>query len=274
MLTIFSLILGFILASLCGCGTKTDDTKDGRHFSDQADDQSGYQVHAFYVLPSDGPDKERDLDGTIENALNAVNAWFATQTGGPKLRLDTYKGHLDVTFHRLRKSNVRIEAQDHFAREEIESELTSEGLIDPKKLYFVVYEGSSDATCADAPSQPNVFGHVAVLYLQTDVDDYHCRSESFGVSGTEPGYLEFSALHEIVHTLGFVPSCAPHVTEVTHVSDDPNDLMYAGPLPWTPSVLDANHDDYYMANIPGCRDLINSALLDPLPSAPDLPPGW
>jgi len=42
-------------------------------------------------------------------------------------------------------------------------------------------------------------------------------------------------LHEILHTLGVVATCAPNHTLSGHVSDDPRDLMYAGPLPWQPS---------------------------------------
>jgi hypothetical protein len=39
-------------------------------------------------------------------------------------------------------------------------------------------------------------------------------------------------------------------------------------------VLDLNHDDYFGHAIPGCRDLANSAFLEPLPAAAEAPPGW
>ncbi|MDQ6745559.1 MAG: hypothetical protein M3Z27_06060 [Actinomycetota bacterium] len=70
-------------------------------------------------------------------------------------------------------------------------------------------------------------------------------------------------LHEILHTLGFVPTCAPHFTRNGHVSDRATDLMYAGPLPWQPSVLDVGHDDYYATGRTDCLDLAASPFLTP-----------
>jgi hypothetical protein len=57
-------------------------------------------------------------------------------------------------------------------------------------------------------------------------------------------------IHEIMHALGFVPTCAPHQTLAGHVSDSPNDVMYAGGAPWAPSTLDVGHDDYYTPTSP------------------------
>jgi hypothetical protein len=47
------------------------------------------------------------------------------------------------------------------------------------------------------------------------------------------------------------------------VSDDPRDLMYAGPLRWRPSILDIGHDDYYGHAIAGCPDLAKLSWLGP-----------
>ena len=38
--------------------------------------------------------------------------------------------------------------------------------------------------------------------------------------------------------------------------------MYAGPLPWRPSVLDPRHTDYYNHGNPNCLDLARSSYLD------------
>ena len=69
-------------------------------------------------------------------------------------------------------------------------------------------------------------------------------------------------LHEVLHTMGFVPTCAPHHTRDGHVSDNPRDLMYAGDEPWRPAVLDVGNDDYFHAHILGCRELAVSPYLD------------
>jgi hypothetical protein len=55
-------------------------------------------------------------------------------------------------------------------------------------------------------------------------------------------------LHEILHTLGFVADNAPREHAAGHVPE-PTDLMYAGPQPWRPAVLDVGQDDYYGGNV-------------------------
>jgi hypothetical protein len=74
--------------------------------------------------------------------------------------------------------------------------------------------------------------------------------------------MDFAILREVLHTMGFVPTCAPHHTRSGHVSDDPRDLMYAGDEPWRPAVLDVGQDDYYHAHILGCRELAVSTYLE------------
>ena len=74
--------------------------------------------------------------------------------------------------------------------------------------------------------------------------------------------MDFAVLHEVLHTMGFVPACAPHHTRSGHVSDDPRDLMYAGDEPWRPSVLDVGQDDYYHAHRLGCLELAVSPYLE------------
>ena len=74
-------------------------------------------------------------------------------------------------------------------------------------------------------------------------------------------------LHELVHTLGFVAACAPHHTLAGHVSDDPRDLMYAGPLAWQPSMLDVGRDDYF-GHGAYCDDLAASDFLEQLGATP------
>jgi hypothetical protein len=74
--------------------------------------------------------------------------------------------------------------------------------------------------------------------------------------------MDFAILHEVLHTMGFVPTCAPHHTRSGHVSDDPRDLMYAGDEPWRPSVLDVGQDDYYHAHRLGCLELAVSPYLE------------
>jgi hypothetical protein len=50
--------------------------------------------------------------------------------------------------------------------------------------------------------------------------------------------------------------------------------MYAGNMPWQPSVLDINHDDYFERGQASCVDLARSVFIDPLAAGAQAPPGW
>jgi len=76
-----------------------------------------------------------------------------------------------------------------------------------------------------------------------------------------PESMPVPALHEVLHTMGYVAACAPHHTLRGHVSDDPADLMYAGRLPWKPRALDVNRDDYFGHRGNSCPDLAHDPLL-------------
>jgi hypothetical protein len=81
-------------------------------------------------------------------------------------------------------------------------------------------------------------------------------------------------LAEAIHAMGFVATCAPHQTMSGNVYDSASDLLYAGPMPWSPSVLDVGRDDYYGHSNAGCPDLARSVFLEPLPASATKPPGW
>ena len=159
--------------------------------------------------------------------------------------MDTYQGQLDITFFRLHATQVEVEARD-FAAQQIETELlaagygfagyTNSGRPVPvnvrDKIYAVFYGGHSKAYCGNSGSSDGF------IYLPD------CR-----------GIESLALLHEIIHALGFVRSCAPHFLAADHVSDSA-DLMY--PVIKSTATLDPGHDDYYAAYIPGCHDLASS----------------
>jgi len=243
---------------------------------DQPDDSQGNQVHVLYVLPRDGTDRFGTLASSIAMSVASWESWLSGQTSGSQLRLDTAQGTLDLTFMRLHRTDAEMESYGILVRDQIEYELLANGFSDPSKIYLAIYDGggSSIPTCGGGALPPSLPGNVAALYLDgTPQGAPACNTNSFTNSISAPGYLEFSSLHEIVHTLGFVPSCAPHQTLRGHVSDSNTDLMYSGSQPWIPSVLDFNRDDYYKANVPGCLDLSNSSFLKPTPAVAAPPPG-
>jgi hypothetical protein len=240
-----------------------------RSTTDQPDDAPGYQVHAMYVLPSDGVDQKLDIDGAISDSLAAAQNWFVGQTGGQRVRFDTYHGALDVSFLRLPRTDAELSASGEGMNEQIGYGLLAAGFNQPNKIYPIYYGGSNPLKCGDS----SIPGTTPMLYLHgTPAGANPCASNSLAAPGESPGYLDYSMIHEIVHSLGFVPPCAPHSSSSHpgHVDDDPRDLMYAGPLAWQPSILDVGHDDYFEHHNAGCADLAKSAFLDP--AAPDAVP--
>jgi hypothetical protein len=233
-----------------------------RTANDLPDDFIGHQIHVMYVLPSDGVDENLATNGTLARSVSTFQRWLVGQTSGQQLRLDTYGGALDITFFRLSRTDSQIASHGAFVRDQIESELVSAGFNHPNKIYAVYYGGGSNFSCGGGAWPPELPGEVAALYLRgTPPGAPPCATNSFASSEDRPGYLEFAMLHEILHTIGIVASCAPHHTLRGHVSDSPNDLMYAGSLPWQPSILDTGRDDYFRHNNASCLDLANSPYM-------------
>ena len=233
-----------------------------RATSDRADDHGGPQVRVLYVLPSDAVDERLDTSGALALSVGAWNTWLAAQTDGRRLRLDTFAGALDVGFHRLGRTDADLRSRGAFVRDEIERELGAAGLLATSKLYAVYYGGGSTWACGGGAWPPTLPGQVAAMYLKgTPPGAAPCASNPLASREDTPGYMEFAMLHELLHTLGAVATCAPNHVLSGHSGDDPRDLMYAGPLAWRPSLLDVGRDDYYGHGRAGCFDLALSSFL-------------
>jgi List-Bact-rpt repeat protein len=247
-----------------------------RAVTDMPDDISGPQVHFLYVVPSDGADGQLDTNGGMEQSITRIERWVVKQTGNQGLRVDTYNGVPDITFVRLPRSDGQLAATLYGPLWAIGEDLVAAGFNNSAKVYAALYDGHGTLACggAKSPALPKL-GAMFVQGWPTN-DPRPCRdAPGFGTGTDRPGYFEIGLLHEILHVIGFAPSCAPHVTNDIwrdHVNDSPTDLMYARDAThtagwnWANAVLDFNHDDYYRANVPGCPDLSNSPYLGALHS--------
>jgi hypothetical protein len=245
-----------------------------RETRDRPDEAADDQIHVVYALPSDGVDRALDTGGDLAASVAAWNGWLDDAADGSHMRLDTCNGELDVTFVRLGKTDAEIAARGAFVRDEIEAQMRAAGLIADDKIYAVYYDGSSTYACGGGAWPPALSGQVGALYLHGAPPGFPtCDSIPLAGPGDPPGYHEFAMLHEIIHTLGMVAEAAPHHNLGGHVGDTPSDLMYAGPSPWDPSVLDLGHDDYF-GHGQAWPDLARSAFLEPRPADAELPPGW
>jgi hypothetical protein len=237
------------------------------------DGDESYAIEPLYVLPRDGSDRGRAVDGTISRSISAMQGWFAEKTGGTRFRF--VDGGIPTV--RIRETDADIASRGAAVRDRVEELLHDEGYDDPRRLYAVWYEGTSTFSCGGGAWPPTLIGHVAALYLQGRYDGVDCAQDRFSSDGTTVEINELKMLHEILHTLGFVAENAPNHTLSGHTSDSPQDLMYAGrpgPPFWDPSELDVGHDDYYRTGRGDIPDLSRSVFLDPLPDNPTAPPGW
>lgn len=234
-----------------------------RTLTDRTDTVTGSQLHAIYVLPSDGADEALDTNGAIATSVLSFNRWLGEATGGRTLRLDLFEGQPDVSFFRLARTDAQMKATDPNIRTELEKDLKAAGRIQPGKLYAVYYGGTSAYACGGGAWPPALVGQVGAMYLKGAVPGFPaCNTNPLGASLETPGYMEFAMLHELMHTLGFVATCAPHHTLAGHVSDSPNDLMWSGNQPWQlPPKLDIGGDDYYRHATAGCADFFESPYL-------------
>jgi hypothetical protein len=241
-----------------------------RATADRPDDRPGAQIHVLYVLPNDGADQALDTNGTIAASVRNFQTWLKGQTGGYGMRLDTSAGELDVSFVRLTDSDAQLADRGVFMRDAIEAGTRAAGFADPDKVYAAYYGGSNTAACGGGAWPPTLLGNLAALYVKATYGaGLPCYEPARSTAGLQ--LMDFAMLHETLHTLGFVATCAPHETRSGHVSDSPTDLMYAGDQPWTPQVLDFGRDDYFGANRQGCLDLTQSGYYEGFP-APPVPP--
>lgn len=240
-----------------------------RSTKDRKDASRSSQIHLIYAVPLDGEDRGLDTDGTIVRSVQASRRWFQEASGGRDLRFDDYKGELDITFIRLAKTDAQISARGIFIRDEIEKLLKAKGFKKANKIYAVFYDGSSASACGSGAWPPLLKGSVAALYLRGEIPGFlPCSDNPFAPDEESPGYWEFVLVHEVLHTLGFVATCAPSHVLSGHVGDDNEDLMYAGDQPWMPGLLDVNRDDYFTHSNGRCLDLMDSKFL--LPAAANL----
>ncbi len=239
----------------------------GRSTTDRADADGSPMLKLIYALPSDATDRQMDTDGTISRSVSSWQRWLASQTGGRWIRLDASGGALDIAFVRLARTEAAYAGYGTTMRDSLEKDLTALGFNQANKLFLVFFDGINTTSCGSAPHPPDLVGQVAGLYLRgLPPGAPGCATNPVASSATAaPGYIEFVALHEVLHMMGIVAAGGPDFVAGNHVGNDPSDLMYAGAQPWTPSRLDQSRQNYFNpAGLPnGVTNLATSGYLTP-----------
>jgi hypothetical protein len=260
----FSLALLLTLLTACPAPTTTNgqpattvspaaDT-GRRATTDRPDEVTGLQIHPIYVLPPDAPDYQLDTSGAIHDALQRVNAWFIDQTGGHHLRLDTFGGKADVTFHRL-SAPVPASSDSAPVLEHIVTRLQEAGLDHPQKVMLILYGENLNTDWT------GVGGNLTALVQVIPAGRWPAPQ------GTFDG-LDKIVAHELLHALGAVPDGAPHRADGYHAGDAPHDVMTARADRHAPWILDVGRDDYYGHGRSDLHDLARSYYWEPLPAHP------
>ena len=212
---------------------------------DRPDDISGPQIHFVYAVHIGQNDRNYDRTGDIAAIADMMQSWLQAQAG-MKWRLDTYNGQLDVSYLPIRfEAHADSSVGPSSVISTLSNALQEQQQRHPQKIYAVFF-------------------------------DYDINSPFFigtGVAGGKIAYTLIAgpyheliasvAIHEILHTLGAVPSCAPNAIGGHHVGGSDRDIMGGGASsvgggPDWGSVLDWGRDDYFGHGRSDCLDVADS----------------
>ena len=213
-----------LAASLVFVGTVTGGSHRtlDRVTTERPDEVVGPSVHVIYALPSDAPDQGFDTSGTVASWLSIFNDWLAQQTGGTRIRVDTYQGDTDTSFLQLSQPTAAY-TDEQAAIFAVRQAIATAGFTDPEKKYLVALPAGNSKVCGIGG------GSVAVLFVN------QCGNAAWS----------FVVGHELFHTFGAVNDCAAHASN-GHTSGPSNDLMFPYVLNiGVTGVLDQGHDDYW-----------------------------
>ena len=195
-------MLAFVCVSVVGLSSAAS-TALPRATEDRPDEVAGEQVHFLYVIPTDAPDEQLDINGELTASIARMQAWLAGQTGGPKLRLDTYQGQPDITFVRTSLSPPSPFSEGRVVRQFVEQL----GFANPKKVYLAYLGTFGAPACGLADIGGKAAG---VVWLTCALG--HPTTAPFSL-------IDSVAMHEILHVLGAVDDGAPNGYPDGHVRD-------------------------------------------------------
>jgi Divergent InlB B-repeat domain len=199
---------------------------------------AGYNIHVIYALASDAPDQSATVAQTVQNDVEAIEAWWRAQdpTRSPRFDLTPFAcgAQVDLSILRLGATTAELRALDG-RFEKLYTAVYGAGFDRPHVKYLIYYDGPVDEKVCGQGGGVTDEGGAAVVYMAA------CE----GVASAT------TAAHELVHAFAAMPpsgpphACSPEDT--AHACDSEQDLLapYAttNPLDWY--ILDVGRDDYY-----------------------------
>lgn len=195
---------------------------------------AGHPVHWVYAIPADGEDRVAAVASLMQADAEAIDAWWRREDPTRTVRNDLAPFpcglQLDLSTLRLPQPGAELRGGARFSA--VLDALRAAGFASDFTKYVVYYDGptTDPRTCGQGGSLRSGIG-LAVVYLRA------CPGVSTAAVGA----------HELLHTLGAVPSAAPNHCEDGHVCDSQLDLMYPSidSSPLESRFLDVGRDDYY-----------------------------
>lgn len=206
--------------------------------ADRAPVGLGPAIHIAYAIPSDAPDLFSSVGPSIAADVEAIEAWWRREDPGRVPRFDRYRApcglQLDVTRVRLSET-TRYYERFAVQTEMILEDLERSGLESDSGIQLVYYGGpiaDPDVCGAGAGDPEQMIGHTVVFLA-------HCTDRDRARIAT----------HEILHTLGALPTGARHPCpgDEGHPCDGDRDVLWpkVDLRSLEETVLDLGHDDYY-----------------------------
>ena len=255
---LFSIIYLSIAPSYSASGIKdfekidlSKDQKPGRFFEDQPDITNEHQIHFIYLLPSDGKDRELDVNGKMQDILEKANDALFNSTKinkgsggeGKKFRYDYRKdGKLDITF--IRTSKNWKELKDNSVNTQMGYYFHQfGGFTNKKKTYFLWTDMNKGKHGGDAGVG------IGGIFVQSNGNS------------NEQGLTQLN-LHELLHTQLMGMVCMKGMKKI-HYSDH-----YNGGTDHMLSVGYKLNRNLYTHNIEGCPQFKDSIYLIPTSKDP------
>ncbi|MEE8600746.1 hypothetical protein [Euzebya tangerina] len=236
-LSLVVLVVG--LLALVGAAVQTDDGLSA--FS---------EIQLFVAVPGDHTPNYGLADAAVHEATLAVD-WLEGQTG------ETLRGDVDfgyVVDLQATTGELRGDARAAYLR--ILTEIVPQAL--RSDVFPVVMADVRTELLDHGPQTCGLGGPTGIVIFLGN-----CRGFEPTTFSTWGSHASHTVAHELVHGMGAVMDCAPHSTGTGHVFDDPNDVLYQGPIQRSPADavrLDAGRDDYWQHGMEGCPDIMDSPL--------------
>ncbi len=269
--------LSWIVARV-GAASNSPPPPPTRALVDRPDDFTGPQIHVVYAVASDGEDLQLDRSPSspeyrrlsyrnygrvsIHSSFRTIQEWLAGQIG-QQLRLDTFRGEIDISFVRLPFTEEEIVADPYGMFNRIQSVVRHETRT--SKALAIVYHGLEEATAIGGIGE--LEGDAALLLMRGYIE----VTQFGGDHGWRAPYLvDRVMVHEIFHMMGAVPVCASRsagrtdveycATAGHHVADV-RDIM--GSNNTHTAQIDPDRNDYYGHGYPDCTDISKSEYFMP-----------